>query len=147
MHRTATHSLHSFSFTPCFRWTPPFRMRVPPKNDALSSEKIAKQKSTLIIVVLALNQRAEATKHVFLSLTLFPGINQRLDDNGEGGHRNQSIIMEKTNGWFGFLHLDPDDEDTPVQTEHLILVPLLVCLCVILPSVFCSSTLKKSKSD
>lgn len=48
--------------------------------------------------------------------------------------------------WLQFLHLDPDEEDALVRNEHLILVPILVGLCVLIPSVFCSD-LRKPKAD
>ena len=49
--------------------------------------------------------------------------------------------------WFAFLHVDPDEDDVWITTEMLLLVPLVMGLAVLLPSLFCSEALRKPKTD
>ena len=49
--------------------------------------------------------------------------------------------------WIPFLHVDPDEEETMISNEMLIVIPVIVGLCVLIPSLFSGSSAKKHKAE
>jgi hypothetical protein len=57
----------------------------------------------------------------------------------------ESVVSR--HGLLAFLHWDPDEEDTWVSKELILLVAFVVGICVVFPSVCCSGNRTKTKAD